>query len=69
MGSINKKWELWFDGGHNKSASNALSKTLRSWKYKDLYLIFGMLNSKNPKEFLNNFKNIKICCVCFNSSA
>ena len=31
MGSINKKWELWFDGGHNKSASNALSKTLRSW--------------------------------------
>ena len=58
MGSINKKWELWFDGGHNKSASNALSKTLKSWKYKDLYLIFGMLNSKNPKEFLNNFKNI-----------
>ena len=55
---ISKKWELWFDGGHNKSASYVLSESLKSWKNKDLYLIFGMLNSKNPKEFLNNFKNI-----------
>ena len=55
---INKKWELWFDGGHNKSASYALSETLRNWEYKDLYLIFGMLDSKDPKKFLNNFKNI-----------
>ena len=49
---------MWFDGGHNKSASYALSKSLKNWNYKDLYLIFGMLNSKDPKEFLNNFKNM-----------
>ncbi len=52
------KWEIWFDGGHNKSASKALSTTLKNWNIKKLYLIFGMLNSKNPTDFLNNFKNI-----------
>ena len=58
LNQIDKKWELWFDGGHNKSASYALSKSLKNWNYKDLYLIFGMLNSKDPKEFLNNFRNM-----------
>ena len=55
---LNKGWELWFDGGHNKSASNVIAKTFKSWKKKDLYLIFGMLDSKDPKEFLNSFKKI-----------
>ena len=53
-----KKWECWFDGGHNKSASKALANTFNQWKKKRLYLIFGMLNSKNPKDFLNYFKKI-----------
>ena len=53
-----KKWEFWVDGGHNKSASQVLSKTFKEWPKKKLYLIFGMLNSKNPKNFLNYFKEI-----------
>jgi len=53
-----KRWGVWFDGGHNKSASKALAKTFKKWDEKKLYLIFGMLNSKNPKDFLNSFKNI-----------
>ena len=53
-----KKWEFWFDGGHNKSASQVLAKTFKKWNEKKLYLIFGMLNSKNPKNFLNYFKEI-----------
>ena len=53
-----KKWEFWFDGGHNKSASQVLAKTFKTWNKKKLYLIFGMLNSKNPKNFLNYFKEI-----------
>ena len=56
--NINKKWEVWFDGGHNRSASQVLANTFKSWKRKKLYLIFGMLNSKNPKDFLNYFKKI-----------
>ena len=53
---INYSSDLWFDGGHNESASIALSKTLKNWSKKDLYIIFGMLSSKDPKQFLNNFK-------------
>ena len=53
-----KKWEFWFDGGHNKSASKALAKTFKAWHGKKLYIIFGMLNSKDPKDFLNYFKKI-----------
>jgi len=40
-----KKWEFWFDGGHNRSASKALAKTFKAWHGKKLYIIFGMLNS------------------------
>jgi len=54
----NKKWQFWFDGGHNKSASKALAKTFKNWEEDRLYLIFGMLNSKNPKDFLQYFKEI-----------
>ena len=54
----NKKWEFWFDGGHNKSASKALAKTFKKWSDKKIYLVFGMLNSKNPKDFLNYFKRV-----------
>jgi len=66
-----KKWEFWFDGGHNKSASKALAKTFKKWGGKKLYLIFGMLNSKNPKDFLNSFKNIatKLITVAIKSDS
>ena len=66
-----KKWKLWFDGGHNKSASKALAKTFKNWNVKKLYLIFGMLNSKNPKDFLNSFKKIttKLITVTIKSNS
>ena len=66
-----EKWEFWFDGGHNKSASKALAKTFRKWPEKKLFLIFGMLNSKNPKDFLNYFKEIaaKLITVAIKSDS
>ena len=66
-----KKWKFWFDGGHNKSASRALAKTFKKWNVKKLYLIFGMLNSKNPKDFLNSFKKIttKLITVTIKSNS
>ena len=66
-----KKWEFWFDGGHNKSASQVLAKTFKKWNKKKLYLIFGMLNSKNPKNFLNYFKQIttKLVTVAIKSDS
>ena len=66
-----EKWEFWFDGGHNKSASQVLAKTFKKWNKKKLYLIFGMLNSKNPKNFLNYFKEIttKLVTVAIKSDS
>lgn len=48
-------WELWLDGGHNDSAGEALATQAKHWEEADtkpLYLIYGMINTKAPEEFL-----------------
>jgi dihydrofolate synthase / folylpolyglutamate synthase len=45
-------WELWLDGGHNAAAGEMLAEQARKWRDRPLHLIFGMLNSKDPKAFL-----------------
>lgn len=49
-------WELWLDGGHNGAAGKMISKHVRSWRNKPLHMIFGMLNSKNPGDFLGHLE-------------
>ena len=49
-------WELWLDGGHNGAAGKMVSKHARSWRDKPLHMIFGMLNSKNPGDFLGHLE-------------
>lgn len=49
------EWELWLDGGHNDSAGEALAAHAAHWRQADtkpLYLIYGMINTKAPEEFL-----------------
>ncbi|HYG89732.1 MAG TPA: folylpolyglutamate synthase/dihydrofolate synthase family protein [Azospirillum sp.] len=48
-------WELWLDGGHNDSAGEVLAVQAAAWSRQDgrpLDLVFGMLASKEPAEFL-----------------
>ncbi|PWC55173.1 folylpolyglutamate synthase/dihydrofolate synthase family protein [Azospirillum sp. TSO22-1] len=48
-------WELWLDGGHNDSAGEVLAVQAAVWAAQDgrpLDLVFGMLGSKEPAEFL-----------------
>ncbi len=51
-------WTLWLDGGHNDSAGEVLAAQAAQWRASDgaaarpLYVIYGMLNSKVPQEFL-----------------
>jgi dihydrofolate synthase / folylpolyglutamate synthase len=52
-----KGWELWLDGGHNDSAGQVLADAVASWHQQDspsrpFFMIFGMLNTKQPQEFL-----------------
>ncbi len=49
-------WELWVDGGHNEAAAEAIAGQARKWREEapdmPLHGILGMLNSKDPKAFL-----------------
>jgi dihydrofolate synthase / folylpolyglutamate synthase len=45
-------WELWVDAGHNADAAQALAATLADWRDKPLDLVFGMLDDRNPRDFL-----------------
>ena len=48
--------ELWIDGGHNDSAGEVLADQLQKWAKQDgkpLDLVFGMLMTKKPEEFLS----------------
>ena len=45
-------WELWLDGGHNAAAGSILAAQAAAWGDKPLYLIVGILNSKDPSGFL-----------------
>ena len=49
-------WELWLDGGHNGAAGKMIASQARSWRDKPLHMIFGMLNSKEPEEFLTHLE-------------
>ena len=51
-------WELWLDGGHNPEAGRILSEYIyKNWTEKPLYVICGMIDSKDCKSYLSNFSN------------
>lgn len=52
-------WELWLDGGHNADAGTVLAATARSlWADKPLHLVFGMLDTKTPQDYLAAFAGV-----------
>lgn len=48
-----KRFDIWLDGGHNLDASEMLSKIVNNWEEKKIILIIGMINGKDPINFLN----------------
>lgn len=48
--------EIWLDGGHNDSAGEVLGRQIALWAKEEpdrpLHLLFGMLTTKDPQEFL-----------------
>jgi dihydrofolate synthase / folylpolyglutamate synthase len=52
-------WELWLDGGHNADAGRVLAATARTlWADKPLHLVFGMLYTKTPQDYLRAFTGL-----------
>jgi dihydrofolate synthase/folylpolyglutamate synthase len=53
--------ELWLDGAHNALASSVIAQTLREMNAKlprPLVIIWGLLNTKKPGDFIANFKGM-----------
>lgn len=44
--------ELWLDGGHNPAAGAAMAEMSKGWQDRPLHLVFGMLDTKEPRDFL-----------------
>jgi len=45
-------WELWLDGGHNPGAGAILGEFVAGWGDRPLYLVVGMMNTKDATGFL-----------------
>ncbi len=61
--------EVWLDGGHNEAAGVVLAETVRRWIAADaaprpLHLIFSMLSSKEPADFLKSFQGLDATIHC-----
>ncbi len=51
--ALPRDWELWLDGGHNGDCGRALAAhARRHWRDRPLHLVFAMLDTKEPREFL-----------------
>jgi dihydrofolate synthase/folylpolyglutamate synthase len=48
--------EVWLDGGHNKAAGHALAEALGRLPERQLYLIVGMLNTKDASGYMKPLK-------------
>ena len=45
-------WELWLDGGHNPLAGEILGAVAAGWHDRPLYLVVGMMNTKDAAGFI-----------------
>jgi dihydrofolate synthase/folylpolyglutamate synthase len=45
-------WELWLDGGHNPLAGEVLGDVAAGWRDRPLYLVVGMMNTKDAAGFI-----------------
>ena len=52
--------ELWLDGGHNEDAGRVIAAQVDWWRRDDptapVHVVLGMLNTKNPADYLAHFK-------------
>jgi len=45
-------WEVWLDGGHNPFAGQVLAEVVAGWIDRPLFLVVGMINTKDAAGFL-----------------
>ncbi|MCF3639935.1 bifunctional folylpolyglutamate synthase/dihydrofolate synthase [Rhizobium sp. TRM95111] len=53
--------EIWVDGGHNPGAGQVIAETMATFEERDprpLFLITGMINTKDPRGYFDAFRGI-----------
>ncbi len=50
--------ELYLDGSHNPDAAYNINRSIKLLPKKDLCIIIGMLNTKDPLKYIKQFDNI-----------
>ena len=53
--------EIWVDGGHNPGAGQVIAETMANLEERDprpLFLVIGMINTKDPVGYFNAFKGL-----------
>jgi dihydrofolate synthase/folylpolyglutamate synthase len=59
------EWEVWLDGGHNPDAGATIARHAeRAWGDRPLYLISGMINSKQPEGFFKPLAAVAVSVHC-----
>jgi len=52
VNAVRPDWELWLDGGHNPAAGEVLGDVAAGWHDRPLYLVVGMMNTKDAAGFI-----------------
>jgi len=68
MASDPAKVEIWVDGGHNPGAGEVIAEAMANFEERQprpLFLIIGMINTKDPVGYFKAFKGLaeKVYCV------
>jgi dihydrofolate synthase/folylpolyglutamate synthase len=53
--------EIWLDGGHNPHGGRAVAEAIAGFEERDprpLYLVTGMINTKDPKGYFEAFQGL-----------
>ena len=56
---ISEQNELYLDGSHNPDAAANINEALRSLTEKKLCIVIGMLNTKDPRKYIQQFSDIE----------
>ncbi len=54
---IGNNFDIWLDGGHNLHACEAMLRVLNKWKGEKIYLILGMIDGKDPINFISKLSS------------
>ena len=57
---ISDQNELYLDGSHNQDGSKNINEALKELSNKELCLVVGMINSKDPLGYISEYENIEM---------